>query len=1058
MPAAMAPMSTTTPGMLGAGTAKTRPSMPRSNHHGAGPDPEFDLVHADNRPSLARHPHRQYRPSSTLPSARPAILKRGPPAAVAAAAAAAASASSSSSSSPPSQPLRLHHNSPGQLLAPSPALPNPVPEQRPAPSTSVPDNIANTDAVADADRDADSTRRLSSPSAVPPSTNSPLRAAARSRPSSYHASPQPATSSSSPRADCYTPAQRERPASSPESEPDNAHQTAPSSVSGTPSYPSHRGPASHSSNGVSTPDGPPPSINTQHPDGVEAAGRTTALSQPWPETTRTDITRGRRELLLPKRLSGSSSSDDSQRLPPRTPPVSFRERNKRDSIQPAPGRVPPIRSLRSSGSRSSASRKSPTQDMNPSPRPHDLGELYASSPEGQTTQNFEDRHVPEGVSVNNLNLDPGRQDDGGDVYLAIATDDQARRLPRDENLDDTQSSVSGIRRSSHRRPLSTVVPSHHLTSPPRSRRRLSDQYDRPRPMHLEDDQESEISRNTTFRSLAREKAASVHPGEEILRTRPGGVAPLRPSPLSARSAVGYDSSSQEGSTYARRRASITDSHSTVGRTPGSRPSGLTQGRNCGSSPLARTIDLQNKTGPDVVHGLEGTESTASTTAPSTVWDELDDLKSRINRLELTGKLPSTSGAAVSRMSEERPTTATTTVTTLSGSPKRQVNWQAAEASSTTSSQREAHPILHAALLRSRPFLSLEVYQALESAANDAMTLSSIMGAPGQPGPISSAASVIGTGSPAVTDRQLRRKADSVCRSLTELCVALGEGIGSANFAGPASPRILAQHDGPATPTIPKSYSGLPTPRRLSVAEHGIPKSVSSPRPLSRFEERRSSILNGTALPTPRATGSAPMTPMEGSAQRRSSLMISRTRRAGTEEAEYVRSPTVLRSRRARTEEPEEGRQTSFLRNRRGTVGDDADEGRFRPPSRAGTDVNMLRDAGREYASDLQSMAPDDGSSSQIASALPRRRYLSTNLHFSRLAGSQGTSIAPPRRYNDRQVGDQDVGDPARDSRVPRQGPPLSKGIIHSRASSLSTRRNRDSVFPTSSDAATAPYR
>jgi hypothetical protein len=556
--------------------------------------------------------------------------------------------------------------------------------------------------------------------------------------------------------------------------------------------------------------------------------------------------------------------------------------------------------------------------------------------------------------------------------------------------------------------------------------------------------------------LLREKAASVHPGEEIVRTRSGG-ANLRPSPLSARSAAVNDNT-QEGSIYARRRASITDSNSTLGgRTPGYRASAISQSRNHGSSPLARTIDFQNRAGTEGAHGLEGTESTASTTAPSTVWDELDDLKSRINRLEWTGKMPSTSGAAVSRMSDERPATATTTVTTMSGSPKRQVNGQIVEASSTTSSQKEAHPILHAALVNSKPFLSAEVYQALESAANDAMALSSMMGSPGQPGPISSAASVVGTGGPAVTDRQLRRKADSVCRSLTELCVALGEGIGPAKASGPASPPPLAQHDGPATPTIPKSYSGLPAPRRLSVAEQGIPKSLSSPRTLSKFEERRSSMLNGTALPTPRPTGSTPTTPIEGNPQRRSSLMVSRTRRAGTEEPDSGRTPTMLRSRRAGTEEPEDGRQSSFLlRNRRGTVGEDGEEGRLRPPSRAGTDVNMLRGQGRDHPSESQSTPPNNAS--QVPSALPRRRFLSTNLHSSRLAGPSGGSNPSPRRYQDRHAGDQDVSDNVGEAAMQRQFPPLSKGIAHARTASLSTRRNRDSLIYSSPGDAAGGYR
>jgi hypothetical protein len=40
------------------------------------------------------------------------------------------------------------------------------------------------------------------------------------------------------------------------------------------------------------------------------------------------------------------------------------------------------------------------------------------------------------------------------------------------------------------------------------------------------------------------------------------------------------------------------------------------------------------------------DSVDSQTAPSTVWDELDDLKSRIKKLELTGKIPPTSSAAL----------------------------------------------------------------------------------------------------------------------------------------------------------------------------------------------------------------------------------------------------------------------------------------------------------------------------------------------------------------------------------------------------------------------------
>ncbi|GAO13256.1 hypothetical protein UVI_02026020 [Ustilaginoidea virens] len=686
--------------------------------------------------------------------------------------------------------------------------------------------------------------------------------------------------------------------------------------------------------------------------------------------------------------------------------------------------------------------------MNFTPRPYELGETIAT----QFSSHSESRYRHDDAPLHHTDLD--RQDETGDVFMRIAREEPVHGL-RGASNDDDASSVSGLRRTSHRRPLSTTVAAYHPSSPPRVRRRLSDQQDRPRPKYLEDDQGSELSRTTTtFRGFTREGAASAHPGEEISRIR-SGLVNLRPSPLSARSVVGIDSS-QDGSVYARRRASITESNNTLttigGRTVGYKATGLNHGRNYGSSPLVKTVDYQSRVAAEVGHGMEGTESTASTTAPSTVWDELDDLKSRIHRLELTGKLPSTSGAAVSRLSDDRPATATTTVTTMSLSPKRQAAGQATEVSSTTACQKEAHPLLHAALFKSKPFLSPEVHQALESAANDAMALSSMMGAPGQPGPMSGAASTIGAPG-TLTDRQLRRKADSVCRSLTELCVALGDGLAQSN--APSTLPVMAQHDGPATPTVLKSWSGLPAPRRPSVAEQGLPKSSSSsssPRVLSKFEERRSLMLGGTSVP--RTAGSAPTTPVEGNPTRRSSLLIARTRRAAAEEPDLGRTPTVLRSRRAGTEEPEDGRQSSlFFRHRRGTVGEDGEGARFRPPSRAGTDVNMVRGQGRELVSGAH-----EGTSSPAPSALPRRRFLSTNLHSSRLAGPSASSAASPRRYADRPTGDADMDEGAGGSSLQRQGPPLSKGMVHARASSLSARRSRDNQGLNNTGAATGTYR
>ncbi|KAF7166787.1 hypothetical protein CNMCM6106_002485 [Aspergillus hiratsukae] len=167
---------------------------------------------------------------------------------------------------------------------------------------------------------------------------------------------------------------------------------------------------------------------------------------------------------------------------------------------------------------------------------------------------------------------------------------------------------------------------------------------------------------------------------------------------------------------------------------------------------------------------DGTESTLSTTAPSTVWDELEDLKSRIKKLELTGKLPPSSQAAISTVSGERPRTATTTVTTVSSSPNRnhKIPPSTAESEAATAAN-PVHPLLQTALLKAKDVLNNEVYKSLEAAVADALALSSLLGTNNAP---SGGVSVVnGYGS---SDRQSRRKADSVCRSLTELCLALSD--------------------------------------------------------------------------------------------------------------------------------------------------------------------------------------------------------------------------------------------------------------------------------------------
>lgn len=564
---------------------------------------------------------------------------------------------------------------------------------------------------------------------------------------------------------------------------------------------------------------------------------------------------------------------------------------------------------------------------------------------------------------------------------------------------------------------------------------------------------------STYRSLTRDKAASIHPGEDLSRTR----STIRPSPVTPRSITFQEPSNDATS---RRRPSVTDTSNSQTRSS-TYKSGLGHhNKTYNSSPLVRSFDFQRQSNQETSNGPEGTESTLSTTAPSTVWDELDDLKTRIHRLELTGKLPSTSGAAVSRLSDERPPTATTTVTTISSSPKRVANGnQNADAVSTTSSHRESHPILHSALAKSKVLLDAEVYRALEAAANDAMALSSMMGTVGQPGPISSGASTIGSGT-TVTDRQLRRKADGVCRSLTELCLALGEEVTQTRPRQSVEAPPPAQNDAPTTPTINKTFAGFTHQRRPSIgttAEQNLARVNTSPRAMSKFEERRLNILNGNSLPASRVSNSTPSTPLEPISQRRSSLLVARSRRAGTEEPDDGRkSSLLLRTRRAGTEEPDEGRRTSlFVRNRRGTVGDESeDETRFKTPSRAHTDLNAIRTVTHDATTPQQQV-------SDTTSAIPRRRFASSNLTVSRLATPATSMVTPPRRYLERSIqqdynnnnnnNNNTVADKLAEDRGQRYVS-LGQTTLINRTGSMIRRPNRDSIASANPSTAAGGYR
>ncbi|KAK6498503.1 hypothetical protein TWF481_011091 [Arthrobotrys musiformis] len=179
----------------------------------------------------------------------------------------------------------------------------------------------------------------------------------------------------------------------------------------------------------------------------------------------------------------------------------------------------------------------------------------------------------------------------------------------------------------------------------------------------------------------------------------------------------------------------------------------------------------------------------STISSGTVWDELDELKMRIKRLELTGTLPPASsslsgvGSGISNSSGDRPRTGTTAATTVSNSPRhqpQQLNGNNSESSVATVSETAngppptIHPVLHAALAKTKTVLPEHIIKALDALANDTLNLAQAVGSTGQ-STMSINSAINSPEKQLVTDRQIRRKVDNVCRSLTELCVSLADG-------------------------------------------------------------------------------------------------------------------------------------------------------------------------------------------------------------------------------------------------------------------------------------------
>ncbi|KAF2449719.1 hypothetical protein P171DRAFT_427891 [Karstenula rhodostoma CBS 690.94] len=373
------------------------------------------------------------------------------------------------------------------------------------------------------------------------------------------------------------------------------------------------------------------------------------------------------------------------------------------------------------------------------------------------------------------------------------------------------------------------------------------------------------------------------------------------------------------------------------------------------------------TPPEARSRYEGTEVSGSSAAATSMWDELDELKTRMKKLEMGGKMPATSGAAIAQASAERPRTANTAATTVSSSPKQERKPASAESTVPLSPSKKIHPLLQDALVKVKSYAAPAVYRALEATAQEALALAEMAGSGGPQGTFHSTSSILG--GHALPDRQVRRKVDHICRNLTDLCIELSNN--KFNFSSPALQRT-------STATVSRRPSmqingDSPTIRKSIEPESDLHPRSSPSRAMSRIEARRTSVLGR------RDASQEPPTTSQSQVPSRLDVRLDRTN-------------TSLYRRRERTPEFDD---------------DDDDDPTLtlRAPSRAVTDFRETRGAhksrySREYTS--QEPMPDlqPSPSLPIPISSSRRTTLTGNENnlLYRDRDSAQSALGATRRY------------------------------------------------------------
>ncbi|KAF4307928.1 lpxtg-motif cell wall anchor domain [Botryosphaeria dothidea] len=662
----------------------------------------------------------------------------------------------------------------------------------------------------------------------------------------------------------------------------SATRPTPSSVSSSGSYfgphapssadarspASRKPPASHSSHGIETSYGPPIALITRRRSNTSDVAR---RSQSPADAA-----------LIQPQFSPFSSTGPA--------PAAASHRHTRTTSDTT------VKAHGEDGRRSSRSRSLPSsRATSPNPPPPARRSFSTSPGSAMANNSFSDSQSDYDFAYSHRSRPDDRSGDyardakassSEDLFLNIAQDS-----PRNQDGDDDTVKIER-RRSRIARMNRQSLPANSLNSP--ATRPTID---------------TAIKTPTAIQTRQLSHIRPREPHTAVTASFPVDGSRVRSFGMSSSGSFGFSRSRDQDDSPQNRRSSIPDpsraaaaTRDAAARESRYRSTNLTYASRYNQPTNQPTTPLENS--PEILSKPEqqsrtsdthdGSESLDSTTATSTVWDELDELKSRIKKLELTGKMPPTSGAAVTSFTaSERPRTATTQATSVTASPKQQKKSSVSPPETTVSgagggasgAAGASHPLLHSALAKCKDAMSPSFYRILEVTATDALELAAITSG----GNMSSAVS--NSGAP-TSERQLRRKADNMCRSLTELCIALCDNSNGKNTdlrspgLAPPSRRQSVQMNGERERDRDREREREQFPPRGGSAEPEGDMRNSPSRALNRIEARRTSMLvSGSAGNSPRdGPDRDRTTPTQGSRYQSSSragtsLLNGRPRRA-----------------------------------------------------------------------------------------------------------------------------------------------------------------------------------